>query len=308
MTVAIIIPAWNAERTLSETIQSALQQKSVSEIVVIDDGSTDGTATIAKAFGSRIRLYTIPNSGVSVARNLGIRETSSEWLVFLDSDDLLAKETIEQRLAVATRSRVDVVITDWQDFREDDDKQKQFLDHHAIDWDALEKDAEIACATHVWATTGAIMYRRDLVEKIGGFREDLPVIQDARFLFDAAYHGARFVHSRHLGAYYRIVDNSLSRRSRERFYADILHNGRQIEALWRSRGELSAAQRVAVAGIYDTAARGLLSAGSTRYYQAVEAQKAMGLPLPLHPRLIYPAAKWFGLSRARRLASLLGKA
>ena len=119
---------------------------------------------------------------------------------------------------------------------------------------------------------------------------------------------ARFVHSPHLGAYYRIVDNSLSRRSSERFYADILHNGLQIEALWRSRGQLGSAQRVAIAGIYDTAARGLLSAGSTRYYQAVEAQKSVDLPLPLHPRLFYPAARWFGLSSARRLASFFGKA
>ena len=69
------------------------------------------------------------------------------------------------------------------------------------------------------------MYRRSLVEKIGGFREDLPVIQDARFLFDAAYHGARFAHSAHVGARYRISPQSLSRRDPARFWRDALLNG-----------------------------------------------------------------------------------
>src|SRR5712692_4310322 len=70
--------------------------------------------------------------------------------------------------------------------------------------------------------------RRSLVEKIGGFREDLPVIQDARFLSDATYHGASFVHSPHLGARYRISLQGLSRRDPARFWRDVLLSGRQI--------------------------------------------------------------------------------
>ena len=53
---------------------------------------------------------------------------------------------------------------------------------------------EIATATHVWAPPAAVFYRKSLVDRIGGFNVRLPVIQDARFLFDAAFHGARFCH------------------------------------------------------------------------------------------------------------------
>ena len=139
----------------------------------------------------------------------------------------------------------------------------------SVDLAALEADAEIGCATHVWATTAALLYRRSLVEKIGGFREDLPVIQDARFLFDAAYHGARFAHSPHLGARHRLSPQSLSRRDPARFWRDVLLNGKQIEALWRARGSLSARHREALKGIYNNAARGLFAAADSQFFEAV---------------------------------------
>src|SRR5207248_7608286 len=127
----------------------------------------------------------------------------------------------------------------------------------SIDTGALEADPELACSAHFWATTAALLYRRSLVEKIGGFRADLPIIQDARFLFDAAYHGARLAHSPHLGARYRVLPRSLSRRDPAGFWRDVLLNGGQIEELWRARGFLSAAQREARRGVFDHAGRGL---------------------------------------------------
>src|SRR4029078_5482736 len=125
--------------------------------------------------------------------------------------------------------------------------------HHSIDWPALEANAELATAVHVWATTAAILYRRSLVDKIGGLMRDLPIIQDARFLFDAAYHGARFAHSSHIGATYRVHLGSLSRANPADFSKDVLLNGQQIERLWRSRGCLDDTRRKAVLDIYNTA-------------------------------------------------------
>jgi len=307
MSVSVIIPAWNAEKTLSGTIDSALRQGAVSKIVVIDDGSTDGTARIASGYDTRLELHSVSNAGVSAARNLGIQKSDSEWIIFLDSDDLLVNGTVEKRLEVARHTGADVIITDWQDFSEDKSGNRQLLEKHCIDWTALEEDAEIATATHVWATTAAIMYRRTIVEKTGGFREDLPVIQDARFLFDAAYHGAAFAHADHVGASYRIIPGSLSRRSKAEFHADILHNGLQIETSWRSDDRLTAKHRRVIAGIYNTAARGLLAASDPRYFDAVAAQKALNEPLPRHTRFFYPFARMMGLSAARCLAEITGK-
>ena len=213
---------------------------------------------------------------------------------------------LRRRLETAEATGADVVVSDWQEFL---DRRDGTVDGavRSVDFAALEADAEIGCATHVWATTAALMYRRSLVEKIGGFREDLPVIQDARFLFDAAYHGARFAHSAHLGARHRLSPQSLSRRDPARFWRDVLLNGKQIEALWRARGPLSARHREALNGIYNVAARGLFAAADLQFFEAVASLRRLGGELPLHPRIAEPLARALGLDSARLLLGLLGR-
>ena len=303
--VAVIIPAWNAEATLARAIDSALAE-AVREIVVIDDGSTDETLAIATSFAPRVRTLSGANCGVSHARNRGIAATRSEWLLFLDADDELAPGTVPERLAAPGANDALVIISDWQDVI-DDDATPLTTGRRGIDWSAVGEDAEVATASHVWATTAAILYHRAIVDRIGGFRTDLPVIQDARFLFDAIRLGARPVHSAHVGARYRVTRGSLSRRDRAGFAEDVLRNGQQIEAIWRARGALTAAQASALARIYNEAARGLFSAEHPHYFEAVSAQRALGAPLPFHPRLAAPMGYALGQSWARRLLALVGR-
>jgi glycosyltransferase involved in cell wall biosynthesis len=306
--LSVVIPCHNAATTLASAIKSLLVQYSPGfEVFVVDDGSRDHSLGIARSFEPHIRILAGPHRGASAARNRGIAETRGEWILFLDADDLLMPETLQKRLDVAEGTGADVVICDWQEFTEENGKGFTNGAVRSVDWEALQADSEIACATHVWATTAAILYRRTLVEKIGGFREDLPVIQDARLLFDAAHRRARFAHANHVGARYRVSPGSLSRRSSSGFWSDVLRNGQQIEVLWRARGALSQRQREAVAGIYNHAARGLFSAGDPRYFEAVAAQRAAGERLPLHTRVAAPVARAVGLGAARRLASWLGR-
>ena len=214
--VAIIVPVFNAAATLAATLESALAQDVPVDVVAIDDGSTDYSLAIAREFEPKLRVITGPNRGASHARNVGITETAAEWLVFLDSDDLLERGTLFKRLQIAWQSNADVVICDWIDIG-DCVPADQTPERRSIDWAAMTKNAELATAVHVWAPPAAILYRRDVVERIGGFRSDLPVIQDARFLFDAACCGARFAHSRHIGARYRKSERSLSGEIRRGF-------------------------------------------------------------------------------------------
>jgi len=91
--LSIIIPAYNAEEFIEATIQSALNNaSSVSEVIVVDDGSTDQTPSICTSFGDKIRYRHVKNGGVSRARNIGATMASGEWLLFLDADDLLVPE------------------------------------------------------------------------------------------------------------------------------------------------------------------------------------------------------------------------
>ena len=305
--VAIIIPCYNAEPTLAATLASALTQDVAVEIVVIDDGSRDGSLAVAREFEPRIRVISGPNRGVSAARNTGIAETNAPWIVFLDADDLLEPGTLAKRLACVETSDAEVVICNWMDIEDDGAGKLTDGAHRSVDWSALEANPELATATHVWATTAAILYHRKIVDRIGGFRSDLPIIQDARFLFDAAYHGARFGRSDHIGARYRVLPGSLSRRDPVRFSRDILLNGQQIEKAWRARGSLDLEQLKAVQGIYNTAGRNLFRASHPSYFEALESERKLGLPLPLHSRVSPVAARLFGLRRAGTLVAVFGR-
>ena len=87
--ISVIIPCYNTERYLSEAINSVLAQEiQPLEILVIDDGSTDRSADVAKGFSGRIQLYRQPNSGAAAARNRGIEMSKGDLLAFLDADDL----------------------------------------------------------------------------------------------------------------------------------------------------------------------------------------------------------------------------
>jgi glycosyltransferase involved in cell wall biosynthesis len=300
--VSIVVPCFNAATTIGATIEGALRQgNNPQDVLIIDDGSNDCSLTIANSFEPRVRVLTGPNLGASAARNRGIGATNAEWIVFLDADDLLNSGTLRRRLETAEATGADVVVCDWQEFFDGRDGTVDGA-VRSVDLAALEADAELACATHVWASTAALMYRRSLVEKIGGFREDLPVIQDARFLFDAAYHGARFARSPHLGARHRISPQSLSRRDPARFWRDCLLNGTQIEALWRAGGTLTSGRISALADIYNGAAHGLFRASDPSFRQALAALRTSGLPVSRRNRLAELLSDVAGHRRAVRLA------
>jgi glycosyltransferase involved in cell wall biosynthesis len=86
---SIVIPAYNAEETLEETLRSVLAQRGVElEVIVVDDGSKDATAEVAQGFGSPVRVVRQPNMGVGAARNRGIAESRGQYVAFVDADDL----------------------------------------------------------------------------------------------------------------------------------------------------------------------------------------------------------------------------
>jgi glycosyltransferase involved in cell wall biosynthesis len=94
--VSVIIPAYNAERYIEDALKSVFDQTfSGIEIIVVDDGSHDGTAGIAKNYEASIRYIHQENKGLAAARNTGIRSSSGSYLAFLDADDLFLPEKIE---------------------------------------------------------------------------------------------------------------------------------------------------------------------------------------------------------------------
>src|SRR5688572_32856810 len=98
--VSILIPAYNAERWIGATIRSALAQTwPDTEIIVIDDGSRDGTLAIARGFQSRsVKVVTQPNTGAAGARNAALELAQGAYIQWLDADDLLAPDKIAAQM------------------------------------------------------------------------------------------------------------------------------------------------------------------------------------------------------------------
>src|ERR1035438_6648430 len=96
--VSIIIPCFNHGHFLAEAVESALEQThSKKEVIIVDDGSTDNTAQVARQFGDKVRYCWQKNRGLSGARNRGLSEARGEYIQFLDADDLLMPEKLEEQ-------------------------------------------------------------------------------------------------------------------------------------------------------------------------------------------------------------------
>lgn len=111
--ISFIIPAYNAEATLSRAVSSILEEKRAAlELLLFDDGSTDGTPALCDAFAaqdSRVRVFHTENQGHGIARNIGIENAMGEWLFFCDADDYVLWDGIHVLLARAAAGSYDII-------------------------------------------------------------------------------------------------------------------------------------------------------------------------------------------------------
>lgn len=273
--VSVIIPCFNAERYVGETLYSVFTQTFQDyEVIVIDDGSTDASWQVIGEYGTRhanrLRAERTENRGASAARNLGTSLARGRHLQYLDADDMLAPEALETRLHAMEDGRADVAYSDWQRLVETGAGTFEPGEITCRTIEDVDPDPEIATFTTFWAPPAALLYRRELVDRIGGWNASLPVIQDARFLFDAAAASARFVHVPGVGAYYRVgAEASLSRRNAAAFVTDVFRNARQVEAIWSKNGSMVPGRRRALAHAYHYVAREMVSMDANLFRDAV---------------------------------------
>ena len=182
--VTAVIPAYNAAEHLTETIVSVQNQTlAVEEIVVVDDGSDDETARIARSHEVRL-LQHDTNKGVSAARNTGIRAARNDWVALLDADDLWKPEKIARQFDLASSLEdVQVVFTDEEHVEEGDILIPRFLDQH----DPYLKVSKTHLGDSVYRLDqssfgralfpgnclkpSTLLLRRELFEQVGGFDE-----------------------------------------------------------------------------------------------------------------------------------------
>jgi len=112
--VSVIIPVYNVEVYLTECLHSVVNQTFQDiEIILVDDGSTDRSPEIMKAFAEkddRIKIITQPNRGVSTARNVGVRQAKGEYILFVDSDDMIMPNSVESLYNKAHKTGSDLLL------------------------------------------------------------------------------------------------------------------------------------------------------------------------------------------------------
>jgi glycosyltransferase involved in cell wall biosynthesis len=190
MKVTIGIPVFNCETWVATAIQSALDQTwPDKEIIVVDDGSTDRSADICKSFGSRILFVKQPNRGGNAARNQVCRLSSGDWIQFLDADDYLKPNKIRSHLdSYAGSLDADIlcsatIFEDW--------KEGKLLSQKV---DVLNEECDWVALWLTWSLpqTGGCLWRRQALERIGGWKEEVRCNQEYELYFRALQKNLRF--------------------------------------------------------------------------------------------------------------------
>lgn len=252
--VSIIIPCYNAARYLPETLGSIRNQTLRGyEVIAVNDGSTDATLSILQSSGMNIRIVDGAHAGVSHARQVGTTLAAGRYLQYLDADDLLLPDALALKVAALESTAVDVVYSAYQRLEEATDGSFGAGEVRRPRPEDFDDDMEVAVLAGFWTPLASLLYRRSFVARMPEWQAQVEPIEDARFLLDAAYSGARFLRIDEVGALYRAHQpgNSFSSRSKLRFIQACFRNGVDVQDRWRLQPpSFSGSQRKALIQLY----------------------------------------------------------
>lgn len=186
--VSVVIPAFNAEEFITETIDSVLAQTYRDyEIIVVDDGSVDNTAELVRQFGNPVRYIKTENRGPSHARNVGIREAQGQYVAFLDADDLWTPDKLAIQVEfLSKRPDIDFVFADMLKFSKDQITMPSYfklLKNSPVNIqipnyeDCLDDPTRLLLKCNV-VPTGTVMVRKDCLERTDLFDEKISNVED----------------------------------------------------------------------------------------------------------------------------------
>jgi glycosyltransferase involved in cell wall biosynthesis len=271
--VSVIIPAHNAADYLADTIASALDQTYAPiEVVVVNDGSTDATATVAQGFGDRIVYVEQANAGPAAARNAALEVATGQLVALLDADDLWKPERVERCVAILERRpEIGMVTTDAFLIENDVPTTKRsYIDRRKYPFPAREDGQLDEIARRNFLFVG-VVFRRVLVDRCGGFDERIWGAEDydlwARFLLTDTR--AAFINEP-LG-YYRRRTGSVSASPRQ-WGEHLFVLEKHLPELWRrgARGRARDAYEIA----QNLAARGDRRGAARFFAHAVVGEEA----------------------------------
>lgn len=168
--VSVILPVFNGEKYLAEAIESVLSQRYAPvEIIVVDDGSSDGSAKIAAQYKDHVRYFYQSHAGPAAARNLGIRQSSGQVIAFIDSDDIWPPDKLRKQIQCLEMFPEADVIQGVVRRIFLSEMKKSFSDESSLD------------LMFLYSNLGSMIMRRAVFERIGFFNESLPFHEDTDF-------------------------------------------------------------------------------------------------------------------------------
>lgn len=209
MMISVVMPTYNYARYIGEAIDSVLAQtRSDYEIIVIDDGSNDGTGDLIKNKYPMVRYFYTKQNGVSSARNLGIKVSKGEFIAFLDADDVWLPEKLEKQIDVFNKKKeVGMVYTENCSF----DKYNRIVDRSLGKREKLMRgDVVRNIFLNSYLTTSTVMVRKAVFDRVGLFEEQLKAAEDDNMWMRIAMEYPIEMIDEPL-VRYRITEGSLSR-------------------------------------------------------------------------------------------------
>jgi len=207
--ISVVIPAYNAEKTIVRTLESVLSQTvSPLEVIVVDDGSRDGTARVVQTFSPHVRLVQQVNAGPAAARNHGVRVANGDWIALLDSDDAWLPTKLETQRRVLEPG---VVLTHTYTLQ---DRERSQTD---LTFDSLWE--------HNYIGTSTVIVNKSTYEQVGGFMEERSYIgaEDYNLWLRIAATGGKIVTVREELTDYTPAENSLSQQVDRVIQAELLN-------------------------------------------------------------------------------------
>lgn len=302
--VSILIPAYNAESWIAETLSSALAQThSAIEIIVVNDGSNDDTLTQARAFVHRgVRIATQSNAGASSARNHALRLARGEFIQFLDADDLLAPDKIVRQLAVLGNSPPLALATGcWGRFT-NDPLTAEWPQEAVYNARTGIEFLQIHYETSSMMQPGAWLAPRPLLDLAGPWNESLSLNDDGEYFARVMLQSSSLLHVSSARCYYRTNHAmSLSRRRDQRALTS-LYNSVRLSVGHLLAADSSERSRAAAVRAWRGLAYELYPDAISLARSARSSAASLGGPdTPLGgPDWVTAIARVFGWSLARR--------
>lgn len=174
--VSVIIPVYNGERTVRETIESILcQSLSDFELIAIDDGSTDRTVEIISQIKDpRLRVKSYPNAGLAASRNRGIREAKGEYISFIDADDLWTPDKLESQYQALREHPEAALAYSWTNCIDESGKFLRPGGHKTVNGNVYSH----ILVNNFIESGSNVLIRRNVLEEVGLFDESLRAAED----------------------------------------------------------------------------------------------------------------------------------